>query len=245
MDAIVVDLDDHGRRGISARDLEDNTFYGLDAEAMVALSHAIEDVALDEANGRLLASFQDSRNFESQRERYWQLAATIEEVRVLTAQKKPRRQGCLKRFDLLPPALAPYWVVMYQGRRAQVLALSRQTNDTAIISEKQFIGFYTFDAQIIERVREELGLALKGKTRQLPEYDRLLAIDGVAKRLNTDLLGEQTRLEAAIAKWQVAGGQYAFAQFATDLDAMLDRLRELKVQLAAQFAQAQLPSSHD
>jgi len=65
----------------------------LDAEAAMAIGHAIEDLALEEANGSLLGAFQGSEYFEPHRERYRQLAATIDQSRCWRRQNaKPARR---------------------------------------------------------------------------------------------------------------------------------------------------------
>ena len=72
MDASVWDTDDKGKPcscALSAGMVE-NRFYRFDAEAFLAASHAIEELALEEACGFLLATMQEFRHFEPHRERY-------------------------------------------------------------------------------------------------------------------------------------------------------------------------------
>src|SRR5206468_11554281 len=98
MDASVWNTDEQGRpcSCAVAGGLLENHFYLFDAEAILAASHAIEELALEEANGLLLATMQEFKYFEPHRERYWQLAATLEEARVIAKGKRPPRHGHLK-----------------------------------------------------------------------------------------------------------------------------------------------------
>jgi hypothetical protein len=247
MDAAAWELDAAGKpvRKVPQDELKDNTFYGVDAEAMVAASHAIEDLALDEANGFLMASFQDIQNFESQRERYWQIAATIDEVQVIHGGTKPRRDGRVRFASMHGTALERYWVVLYQGRRAQALLLSRQTNAATAVEEKAFSGFYTFDARIIQSVRREVGLMLTKDQTQLSEYERLLAFAAAARLLQESFLREKARLEDSLGRWQARREQHQLAQFTADFDVAMKHFQELKARMADTLGQAESEVRHD
>jgi hypothetical protein len=247
MDAAVWELDAAGQRArkVSQGDLADNTFYGVDAETMVAASHAIEDLALDEANGFLLASFQDIHNFESQRERYWQIAATIDEVQVIYGGTKPRRDGRVRFASMKGTALERYWVVLYQGRRAQALLLSRQTNVTTAVEEKTFAGFYSFDARIIASVRREVGQMLAQRQSQLSEYERLLACARAARQIQETFAREKAWLEAALRRWQAQPEPQQLRHFSADFDQSMQHFQELKQRLADALGLAASEAHHD
>src|SRR5438094_933335 len=112
------------RRAVTVGLLE-NHFYQLEAEALLAASHAIEELALEEADGTLLATMQEFRHFEPHRERYWQLAATLTDVRVVAHGRQPPRHGHLKFIATTHKALGPFWTVLYQGRRGQAMLVCR------------------------------------------------------------------------------------------------------------------------
>lgn len=247
MDAAIWELDAAGKpvRKVSQGVLADNTFYGVDAETMVAASHAIEDLALDEANGFLLASFQDIQNFESQRERYWQVAATIDEVQVVFGGAKPRRDGRVSFVSMNGTVLERYWVVLYQGRRSQALLLSRQTNDANAVEEKTFTGFYTFDPRIIEKVRREIGQIAAKRHNQLIEYERLLAFDRASRQIQEALAREKAWLEAALGRWQAQREQHQLQHFSADFDQSIQHFQELKGRLASMLSRSESEASHD
>src|SRR5256885_10325518 len=128
MDASVWNTDQNGKPCSCAvsTGMVERHFYRFDAEAMLAASHAIEEVALEEADGFLLATMQEFKHFEPHRERYWQLAATLEEARVIAKGKRPPRHGHLKFFSINRRALEQYWTVLYQGHRRQAMVICRQ-----------------------------------------------------------------------------------------------------------------------
>jgi DICT domain-containing protein len=247
MDAGVWDMDGTGLPSLSipADELTDNLFYQFDSDSMAAVSHAIEDLALDEANGFLLASFQDTRHFEPHRERYWQIASTIDEVQILTAGSKPRRSGRLQFKAIDNTIVIAYWIVLYQGRRAQAMVISRQINDSEIIEDKQFAGFYTFDPRIINRTRQDITEALAGRLTVLREYDRLSAIDQAAKQIRLELSRAKTVLEAALGKCQANGQPGPLRHFFGEWDRTIQDLGQMKDRLTTLLAPSQTKAGHD
>src|SRR5262245_59282083 len=111
MNAEIREIDSDGRAGavVAGPELKADTFYSFSAQAVCSLSHAVEDVALDEAQGTLLSAFQNLRNFEAHRERYGQLAATIDGVQVLGAGRKPRPARRIKFFADTKGRLRRFW----------------------------------------------------------------------------------------------------------------------------------------
>ena len=232
----MLDTDLDGKSGACAPgELTGNTFYLMDAEAMLAASHAIEDLALDEANGRMLASFQDFAGFSSHRERYCQLAATVDEVIVAGTGKKPRPCKRLRFVSADGTALTSFWIVIYQGRRTQAMVLSRQTRETAGLDQRSFFGFYTFDPRLIERVRQDIDALLGGATSALIEYDRLHAIDQAARQIRAAFHCEQRVLETALHKMQFRRDRYKPEHFSAELNRSLQRLQRLTQHLPELF----------
>ena len=228
MDASVWNTDEKGKPCSCALSsgMMENHFYRFDAEAILAASHAIEELALEEANGFLLATMQEFRHFEPHRERYWQLAATLREVRVVAEGRKPARHGHLKFAGTNHNALALFWTVLYQGHHRQALLICRQ-NGAGIFEQKRFDGFYTFNPGLIARVRRDVEEILSGRSSRMREFERLLAIDLAAKRLGAEFARERQAVEGALRKLQIAGGRHEARQFAADLEKALNRLKLL------------------
>ena len=229
MEASVWNTDENGKPcscAISSGMVE-NHFYLFDAEAILAVSHAIEELALEEANGFLLATMQEFKHFEPHRERYWQLAATIEEARVIAKGKRPPRHGHLKFFAMNRQTLAEFWTVLYQGHRRQAMLVCRQANGAKVFEQKRFDGFYTFNAGLIERVRREIEEILAGRALRMREFERLLAIDRAAKRLGAEFAREHRTVEEALRRIRTAGDRYEARHLAADLEKSLSRLKHL------------------
>ncbi len=229
MDASVWNTDERGRpssRAVAGGMLE-NHLYLFDAEALLAASHAIEELALEEANGTLLAAMQGFKHFEPHRERYWQLAATLADVRVIAHGKQPPRHGHLKFNTTNHQALGPFWTVLYQGHRRQAMLVCRQTNAPKTFEEKRFEGCYTFNRELIARVRQDLEQILAGRAPRMREFERLLAIDQAAKKLAAEFTREHKAVDSALRKLQTAGVDYPPRHLEAVVQKSLSRLKQL------------------
>ena len=229
MDASVWNTDQNGKPCSCAMStgMVEHHFYRFDAEAMLAASHAIEEVALEEANGFVLATMQEFKYFEPHRERYWQLAATLKDARVIAKGKRPPRHGHLKFIATNHKALAPFWTVLYRGHRCQALLIGRQADEAKIFEQKRFDGFYTFNPDLIGRVRRDIEEILAGCAARMREFERLLAIDQTAKRLDAEFARGHKAVEGALRELQITGKRYQARRFAADLEKSLHRLKLL------------------
>ena len=229
MNASVWNTDEHGRpcSCAVAGGLLENHFYLFDAEAILAASHAIEELALEEANGTLLATMQRFKHFEPHRERYWQLAATLADVRVIAHGKQPPRHGHLKFIATNHKALGPFWTVLYQGHRRQAMLVCRQTNPAKTFEEKRFEGCYTFNRELIARARQDLEQILAGRAPRMREFERLLAIDQAAKKLAAEFTREHKAVDSALRKLRTAGGHSPSRHFEAVVQQSLNRLKQL------------------
>jgi hypothetical protein len=238
--ALVREPDAEGRpsRDAMLADLRENAFYLFDGEAMRAITHAVEDLALEEANGRLMAAFQDFSQFEPHRERYGQLAATIDQVEVIAASTVPRRVRRVAFTTDRRGACRPFWFVLYEGRRAHVLLIGRQMNSAREFEEKQFLGFYTFDPRVLQRVRRDVEDLRAGRGSTMREFARQHAIDHAAKQMQTEFALQTQALHQALRRLQLDGVRYRTRNFASDLEKGLSRLSQWKARLPEILAQA-------
>jgi hypothetical protein len=229
MDASVWYTDEQGRpcSCAVAGDLLENHFYIFDAEALLAASHAIEELALEEANGTLLATMQEFAHFEPHRERYWQLAATLAEVRVVARGKQPPRHGHLKFIATSQPALGPFWAVLYEGHRGQAMLVCRQSNRAKAFEAKRFEGCYTFDREWIARMRQDLEQLLAGRAARLSEFERLIAIDQAAKKLAVEFMREHKAVDNALRKLRTARNLDPARRFEAVVQQSLNRLKQV------------------
>jgi hypothetical protein len=210
-------------------------FYGLDADAMLAITHGIEDLALEKARGKLMVSFQDLKYFDDHREQYWQLAATIEEVAVLGTGQVPRPESRIHFHSVGHTVLQHFWLVIYQAPSDHIMLMGRQLNDTQFIPEKRFLAYYTFEAPIIERTRRDIEAVLAGSSDGLPEFERMRSIDQALRWVSEAFTREQENLAQNLEELRSPGQvtQVFFDQY----DDSLERLGRMKQRLANLLAE--------
>ena len=203
----------------------ENRFYSFDGEAVAGICHAIEVLALEEANGGLVSLLGDFREFQTHRECYLQLAATIERVEVLGFGKPPRNsKHLLFRRD---GRARQYRGVLYQGQEQQALFICR-------VRSGEVPGFFTLDRRLITRFSDELRIE-SGK--HLREFSRLEALDLAAKELEKDLARQRQTLDTAVRRLQT-DKHYNPGHFASDLEKGLSRLSEWKSRMPEILARA-------
>lgn len=210
-------------------ELAENTFYRLNCDALLALSHGVEDLALEEGGGTLLASLQNFENFQPHLERFWQLAATLEDVQVVGFGEMPRRHKHIQFCDGGEKAVGKCWSVIYQGPRIQVMLLAEQSNEATLLEEKEFTAFYTFKPVLVERAAADFRDVLGQKCPELVEFKRLQKIDSLAKKIKVEFIREQEAVEVAIRKLMTdEDGASQPGQFAAELGEAIGRLEEWK-----------------
>lgn len=145
----------------------------LDSDIMLGVSHAIEDLAEDIGEGELIATFQEFKNFEPQRDRYNRLARRLNAVRVWGSGPKPK--GCPK-IDFISaadPKVKRYWLVLFDSPRCRAILLCRQLNRAKTFDKKHFIGFYSFNPYLVQSVRWRFNLLSSGLSRILAHWEKV------------------------------------------------------------------------
>ena len=125
----------------------------MDAGAMLAISHAVVDLALDEYQGELIAVFQDFKNFLPYRKRYKGLAENLDAVRVWGCGEIPQKCGKVDFIQTEDKRLLRYWVMLFESANARAVLLCKQINRAEKFEERKFIGFYSFNPYLVQSIR--------------------------------------------------------------------------------------------
>ena len=221
-------------------DLKENTFYRFNADAMLSFSHAIEDLALEHARGGLLATFPDLERFEPQRERYWQIAATLDQVEVVLPSAA-RRAGRIRFTRSKNQIGRQFWAVSFLDGREGAILLGKQINRSEVFHERQFSGFFSFNPRLIERLQEEILEASRKPACHVPEFERLYALDRAACETWDAFSNERAVLEKIIRKLQV-DGENKSRQFRSTLNQSFERLDQWKSRLSALAVSKESPA---
>jgi hypothetical protein len=166
-------------------------------EAMLAISHAIEDLAAEVREGELLATFQKMENFSYQRRRYAGLSRDLDAVRVWASGRPPARAGKIDFVPILRPELEKYWVVLFSSPQAHAVLVCRQANEATTFAEKVFTGFYSFNPFLVESIRRHFNLISCGLDGLVGRWERDLHLPSISLKDINRLLASGSEARAA------------------------------------------------
>lgn len=224
MEATAKQIDGPQNENALDRGLADNVFYEFDADSLVAIWHAVEDIALEEGGGSLIAGIQEFSWFESQRDRYEQLGLTLDKVELIGAGALPRRTARISFVPDKKGAVKRFRGLIYTGPRVQVAFFAEQQNAAKDFDTRRFTGFYTFDEGLIRRLRADFPDLLAGRSDSFREFARQRAIYEAGLQIQRELAMQKDALAKAVRRLRLDSKHYRPGQFALDLEKGLSRL---------------------
>jgi len=141
-------------------------------EAMLAASHAIEDLARDTGCGELIATFQRIENFQNQKDRYLKIAGQIDAVRVWAEGEPPSRTAAIDFVPIFHPLLSKYWVVLFESPDIHAVLFCKQANHAQEFARKVFSGFYSFNPFLVRCIRRRFSLLAAGVDGVVSHFER-------------------------------------------------------------------------
>jgi len=151
---------------------ESDLHHVMDSGAMLAISHAIVDIAAEERKGELIVTFQDFKQFLSYRNRYIGLAQDLDAVRVWGFGKPPQKWGKVDFIQADDPKLLKYWLVLFDSEKTRAALLCKQVNKAEKFEDKKFIGFYTFNPYLVQSIRWRFNLLSCGLSRVISHWEK-------------------------------------------------------------------------
>jgi len=165
-----------GRENVRLGDMvtipDSDLHHVMDSSAMLAISHAIEDLAVEEGQGEFIATFQDFDNFRPYRSRYMRLAEELDAVRVWGCGKVPQKCGKVDFIQADEAKLLKYWLVLFDSEHARAVLLCKQVNKAAKFEDKKFIGFYSFNPYLVQSIRWRFNLLSCGLSRVISHWEK-------------------------------------------------------------------------
>jgi hypothetical protein len=144
----------------------------MDSQAMLAISHAIEDIAVEEGQGELIATFQNFDNFLPYKARYMRLADELDAVRVWGCGPPPKKCGKVDFIQADEERLLRYWLVLFDSEHARAVLLCKQVNKAVKFEDKKFIGFYSFNPYLVQSIRWRFNLLSCGLSRVISHWEK-------------------------------------------------------------------------
>jgi hypothetical protein len=175
------------------------------SDAMLAISHAIEDLAGEVRSGELISTFQYFKNFAPQKKRYVALARDLDAVRVWGAGEPPK--GC-PGVDFIvaeDPKIIKYWVVLFDAPQSHAVLVCKQVNRTTEYAKKKFVGFYSFNPYLVQSIRWRFNMLSSGLSKIATHFDKSMAFPDFKMR-DLDALFSAPEIKAPPRLVAVRGG---------------------------------------
>jgi hypothetical protein len=144
----------------------------MDSEAMLAISHAIEDIASETRQGELIATFQDFENFLPEKNRYISLAEDLDAVRVWGCGEVPKNCGKVDFIHTDEERVKRYWLVLFESEHTRAVLLCKQVNKAKKFADKKFIGFYSFNPYLVQSIRWRFNLLSCGLSKVIAHWEK-------------------------------------------------------------------------
>jgi hypothetical protein len=183
-----------GRKNTTLGDLvsipEHDLTHVFNNEAMLAISHAIEDLAAEVREGELISTFQKIDNFLHQKKRYVGLSKDLDAVRVWAAGSPPPRSGNIDFVPIFRSDLEKYWVVLFSSPGSHAVLVCRQVNQATEFARKVFVGFYSFNPFLVESIRRHFNLMSCGLDGVIGEWERQFKLPSISLKEINGLLAD-------------------------------------------------------
>jgi hypothetical protein len=223
-----------GGEALPASLLEDR-FYYFDEDACQAFFHAIEDMAMEEARGTLVALVPSFKEFSAHRERYEQIGVTIDRVAVAGSGRLPRPIHRVHLTEASRTMADNYRMISLHAGKLEVIFIARSAGG----GSHQFVGFFSFNPRLTQRMRAALTNGLSAGNGELPEFERLLGVDQAAKQIEVDLNRQREAMDRAMLELREGGDSAHAGQVASELEMGAVRMSEWKNRVSAMMAQLQ------
>jgi hypothetical protein len=144
----------------------------MDPEAMLAISHAIEDIAAETRQGELIATFQSFENFLPEKNRYISLAEDLDAVRVWGCGPVPKNCGKVDFIQTDEERMKRYWLVLFDSEHTRAVLLCKQVNRAVKFADKKFVGFYSFNPYLVQSIRWRFNLLSCGLSKVIAHWEK-------------------------------------------------------------------------
>ena len=185
---------------VKISDLIPNTFYFFDEVTAAAFRDAVVEIASRDGGGRLLISYPFFGEFRAQQHRLERVANKVDKVVVLAANPahKAGKRG-LDYRDISGNPLAGYGLSLKEGARP-ALFICREMHRFKTSENPRNLGFFTFDAEIIEDIAEDIETLVRGMDTKLDAFEKLELLHRTTQQVARELESYSRRMEIAVRR---------------------------------------------
>ncbi|HUK82232.1 MAG TPA: hypothetical protein VLZ12_06320 [Verrucomicrobiae bacterium] len=216
------------RRPVLVRlsEMHADTFYYFDEIGACAFCDAIVDSAMHHGNGRLTLSCSVYGEFQSQQRRLQRIASKVERLRVLAVGACGRVAGgdnSISVHGITGTVLANYRIAMSEGVPHLLFVCREAASD-----RQRAVGFFTWDAETIDQIADDIELILRGIAARFVTFERLQMLHETTQRVTRELESYSRRMELAIRRARRRPDLLTPARFDRIVGQAITKMEQLK-----------------
>ncbi len=214
---------------VKVNQLRPDTFYWFDEMTVCALFEAVMDDAVHRNGGRLTLSYTASDELKAHVHRLQHAASKLEQIRVLSVGRplnQIRNTPRLDYFDIAGTPLAPYRIVLAEGRIPR-LFIVREERSTAAAAPRS-LGFFSSDGDMVDEMAEEIEALTRGIGRRLATFERLQQLHQTTQQISRELESYARRMELAVQRARRRPDLLTPARFERIVAQSISKLETLK-----------------
>lgn len=182
-------------------ELRPDTFYFFDEITVHAFRDTVIDLAARHPGDRLTISYLLPGEFSAQQHRLQHLTNKLAKIQVL-AVGSPRGGEQIPRldfFNIKNNPLAKFTVTIQEGKRP-LLFICRELSRHRSVGKARNVGFYSFDADTVEEMADDIEQLRRGMAARLTAFDRLELLHQTTQRVARELESYMRRIDLAVKR---------------------------------------------
>ena len=150
----------------------------MDPEAMLAISHAIEDIAGDIRKGELDRDVPGFQKFPPGEKSLHQpgRGSRCRRARVGATATCLKNCGKIDFVQTEEERLRRYWLVLFDSPDARAVLIGRQVNKATKFEDKKFVGFYSFNPYLVQSIRWRFNLLSCGLSKVIAHWEKSVSL---------------------------------------------------------------------
>ncbi len=220
----------HRKVMIRFNELQPDTFYLFGELAARAFHDAVVELAEARGRGVLTVTYPLLGEFRGQRHRIQRLAGKLETVRVLANSREQNISGLDSNFrfvSLTNNPLNKYRLAIHETAQP-VMFVSRETTRYEASEGTFSLGFFTFGADLIEEMMDDIFEMERDLSSHLDTFDRLALLHQTTQRINRELENYARRLDQAIQQARRRPDLLTPARFEKIVNHVVVKMEQLK-----------------
>lgn len=215
---------------VRLNELQPDTFYVFGEVAARAFADALVELAETRGHGVLTVSYPLQGEFQAQRHRMQRMANKLDKIRVLANGRAQQLSGLDSNFEFISIVNNPltrFRIVIHETARP-LMFVCRETQRIESTDMAQNLGVFTFNADVVGDLVDDIFQMERGMALRLETFDRLATLHQTTQRINRELENYARRIDHAIEQAKRRPDLLTPARFERIVTHAVTKMEELK-----------------